>query len=134
MSKDETNRTGLLVMGWDYCHLALRQRGTQFELVQAVCKDAEQGSAETTTLPPTRVVPTGNTTNTECRVWLRVRVDAGGLCHFSYSPDGKKYVETGQPFLAREGKWIGARIGLCSVTREGTERGWVDCKNFTFTP
>lgn len=136
VSKDEANRSGLLIMGWDYCLYGLRQRGEQFELFQTVCHDAEQGSAETTavlaTLKPTRVVPTGNTTNTECRVWLRIRVAAGGLCHFSYSLDGKKYIEKGQPFQAREGKWVGARIGLCSVTLDGTQRGWVDCHAFRF--
>lgn len=134
VSKDEANRSGLLVMGWDYCHYALRQRGEQFELVQTTCHDAEQGSAEQTTvlttLKPTRVAPTGNTTNTELRVWLRVRCDVGGLCHFSYSLDGKKYIEKGQPFQAREGKWVGARVGLCSTTREGTPLGWVDCHSF----
>jgi hypothetical protein len=136
VSKDEANRSGLLIMGWDYCLYGLRQRGEQFELFQTVCHDAEQGRAETTavlaTLKPTRVVPTGNTTNTECQVWLRVRVAAGGLCHFSYSLDGKKYIEKGQPFQAREGKWVGARIGLCSVTLDGTQRGWVDCHAFRF--
>ncbi|MCR4612542.1 MAG: glycoside hydrolase 43 family protein [Bacteroidaceae bacterium] len=138
VSKDEANRSGLLVMGWDYCHLALQQRGQQFELVQTVCHDAEQGGQEqttvVTTLRPDRVVPTGNTTNVERTVWLRVRCEAGGLCHFSYSLDGRKYHSAGQPFQAREGKWIGARIGLCSVTREGTELGWTDCHEFTLEP
>jgi len=131
VAKDEANRSGLLVMGWDYCHYALRLRGDVFELVQVCCRDAEQGNPETTTvlttLRPTRIAPTGNTTNTECHLWMRVRCEAGGLCHFAYSLDGKKYIDSGQPFQAREGKWIGARVGLCSVTREGTQRGWVDC-------
>ena len=33
-------------------------------------------------------------------------------CQFSYSTDGKEFKTIGRPFDAREGTWIGARIGL----------------------
>jgi len=33
------------------------------------------------------------------------------MCNFSYSLDGKKYESLGVPFQAREGQWIGAKVG-----------------------
>ena len=34
------------------------------------------------------------------------------------------------PFTARQGKWIGAKVGLFSTTPYGNERGWVDADWF----
>ena len=50
----------------------------------------------------------------------------GAYCRFSYSLDGKKFTEAGTLFKARQGKWIGAKVGMFSVTPHGKERGWVD--------
>jgi hypothetical protein len=44
----------------------------------------------------------------------------------SYSTDGKRYNQAGQPFQAREGKWIGAKYGVFSIAPDKTSRGWVD--------
>ena len=45
-------------------------------------------------------------------VYLRVAVRAGAKCQFSYSPDGQVFQPIGPVFQAREGKWIGAKMGL----------------------
>lgn len=42
------------------------------------------------------------------------------------TPDGKKFTEAGTLFKARQGKWIGAKVGMFSVTPHGKERGWLD--------
>jgi hypothetical protein len=39
------------------------------------------------------------------KIFLRVRVSKGAICNLSFSEDG------GESFVAREGRWIGARIG-----------------------
>ena len=44
-------------------------------------------------------------------VYLRLKVQAGAKCTFSYSLDNKKYIALGNDFVAKEGKWIGAKIG-----------------------
>ena len=54
----------------------------------------------------------------------------GGICYFSYSLDGRKYTSAGVPFTARQGKWIGAKVGLFSTAPYGKERGWVDADWF----
>lgn len=54
-------------------------------------------------------------------------------CTFSYSLDGKKYTACGKPFTAREGHWIGARVGFFSIMPEGKNRGWLDIDWFRLT-
>ena len=44
--------------------------------------------------------------------YLRVKVTAGAMCSFGYSIDGKAFTNVGVPFKAREGRWIGAKIGF----------------------
>ncbi len=39
----------------------------------------------------------------------------GGLCQFAYSLDGADYLPIGPPFQAREGRWMGAKVGLTVV-------------------
>jgi hypothetical protein len=41
-----------------------------------------------------------------------VKVDKGAICHFSFSTDGAKFTSLGVPFKAREGRWIGAKVGM----------------------
>ena len=45
---------------------------------------------------------------------------------FAYSLDGKKYTTVGESFTARQGKWIGAKVGLFCVTPNEGNRGWAD--------
>ena len=68
--------------------------------------------------------------NYERDIYLQVKIEKGGICHFYYSLDGKKYKAIGIPFTARQGKWIGAKVGLFSTTPYGKEREWVDADWF----
>ena len=68
--------------------------------------------------------------NYEIDIYLRVKVEAGGKCSFYYSTDGKRFHNVGDTFIARQGKWIGAKVGLFSVAPYGKERGWVDADWF----
>ena len=43
---------------------------------------------------------------------VRVKVSPDSKCQFSYSTDGKKFKNLGKEFIAREGKWIGAKVGF----------------------
>ena len=59
---------------------------------------------------------------------------ANGKCRFAYSLDGKKFKNAGEEFKMREGKWIGAKIGLVCVEPDGnTDRGWVEADWFRIT-
>lgn len=129
-AKDDGELSGLIIMGWDYSWIGVEKQGEKFLLKQAVCKDAEQGNLEQVStlavLEPSRKFEAGLFPNYEREIYIRVHVDKGAYCRFSYSLDGKKFTEAGTLFKARQGKWIGAKVGMFSVTPHGKERGWVD--------
>lgn len=129
-AKDDGQLSGLIIMGWDYSWIGVEKQGEKFLLKQAVCKDAEQGNLEQVStlavLEPSRKFEAGLFPNYEREIYIRVRVGKEAYCRFSYSLDGKKFTEAGTLFKARQGKWIGAKVGMFSVTPHGKERGWVD--------
>lgn len=136
-AKADGQQSGFIVMGWDYGYLAAVKKGEDFVLRQVICKDAEQGGPEETeyvaTLPATRIYGAGLRANYELDIYMRVEVSKGGICRFSYSTDGKRYTRTDITFTAREGKWIGAKVGLFSTAPHDKQRGWVDADWFRIT-
>lgn len=96
-------KLGLLVMGLDYSYIAVSNRAGKLFITHATAKDADKGNAETENLS----VPLSVND-----LYLRVRVDKNAICTFSFSEDGIKYSLIGTPFKAREGRWIGAKVGL----------------------
>ena len=129
-AKADGQLSGLIIMGWDYSWIGVEKQEEKFLLKQAVCKDAEQGNLEQVStlavLEPSRKFEAGLFPNYEREIYIRVHVGKGAYCRFSYSLDGKKFTEAGTLFKARQGKWIGAKVGMFSVTPHGKERGWVD--------
>lgn len=129
-AKNDGQLSGLIIMGWDYSWIGVEKQGEKFLLKQAVCKDAELGNLEQVStlavLEPSRKFEAGLFPNYEREIYIRVHVGKEAYCRFSYSLDGKKFTEAGTLFKARQGKWIGAKMGMFSVTPHGKERGWVD--------
>lgn len=129
-AKDDGQLSGIIIMGWDYSWLGVEKQGEKFLLKQAVCKDAEQGSPEQVTtlaiLNPSHKFEAGLYPNYERDIYLKIEVTKEAVCRFSYSVDGKKFTDVGTTFKARQGKWIGAKMGMFSVTPHGKERGWLD--------
>ena len=129
-AKDDGQMSGLIVMGWDYAFLGVEKSGEGFILKYVQCKDAEQKTPEKTSvvgmLDKCRTFEAGLYPNYEIDIYLRVKVEAGGKCSFYYSTDGKRFHNVGDTFIARQGKWIGAKVGLFSVAPYGKGRGWVD--------
>ncbi len=133
-AKEDGQQSGLIVMGLDYGYIGVEKEGDHFILKQVVCKNAEQRAPETVTrlaeLPASRQYGAGLQDNYEREIYLQVKVSKGGVCHFGYSLEGKEYKPAGIPFTARQGKWIGAKVGLFSTTPYGKDRGWVDADWF----
>lgn len=96
--------TGLLMMGRDYAHLSIRQENGGLVLQAKKCIKAESGAAEQLMAKPIALPRQA--------VYLRVTAGEGGVCTFSYSLDNEKFQTVGTSFQAREGKWIGAKIGI----------------------
>lgn len=95
-------RTGLVIMGLDYGLLAFEAKKEGFTLSQIECLRADKDGVEKVNASVEIVNPT---------IYLQVKVNAKAQCEFSYSIDGKKYTKLGNIFQAKEGKWIGAKIG-----------------------
>lgn len=99
-------QTGLVIMGLDYSYLKVKQSEGKLYISQVVCKDADKKGVETESAP---VALKNNT------FYLQVKVTPGGKCDFSFSEDGEKYTGVGRVFTAREGKWIGAKLGFLAL-------------------
>ncbi len=130
-AKVDGDKSGVVVMGRDYCSLSVDFDGKEFTLRQAVCKDAEKGKAEVVKdicQLKSRPYGEGGKKNYETSLSIIVKCEKGALCRFSYSTDGKKYTPIADTFQAREGKWIGAKYGIFSIAPNGKTKGWIDMK------
>ena len=117
--KLENERTGLIVMGQSYANLVLKSGKENINLVYGICKKAHEGNPETEKMIAS--VSAGTP------VYLRVVVTAGAKCQFSYSLDGQKYTQVGEPFQAEVGRWIGAKMGIfCTRTTQTNDSGYAD--------
>ena len=141
ISKYKGERTGLVVMGLDYAGLILENTDKGLILSQVECPKAEKGTPEQVNASVPLTDPT---------VYLRVKFSCddqkiaeseGGhdlvvMCDFSYSLNGKSFKKLGNPFQAKEGKWIGAKIGtFCTRPAIKTnDGGWADIDWFRITP
>ncbi|MBC2605864.1 glycoside hydrolase family 43 protein [Pelagicoccus albus] len=99
--------SGLLVMGMDYALLSINRKSDgSYELALSTCHDARRQNQERVVAKQPIPTPHG---------FLRVDVEDGGICQFSFSNDGEQYAEIGEPFQAVEGRWIGAKVGLVAI-------------------
>ena len=99
----EGEKFGLVVMGIDYSYIGVTNKNGKLYLSQSTAKDADKRSLETETAP----VELKNGS-----FYLRVKVSENAMCSFSFSADGKNFQNVGEIFKAREGRWIGAKVGL----------------------
>lgn len=115
--KLENEKAGLAIMGLAYANIVLKSRKDGLYLVHAICKEADKGKPETETL----ITKAANT------IYLRVQVNAGAQCQFSYSTDGVSFSNAGEVFTAKPGKWIGAKFGIfCTRQTQSNDAGFAD--------
>ena len=105
----EGEKFGMIVMGLDYAYAGVSFKDGKFYVAHSNARDADKKSAEYDNVPYLL---------TSRDFYLRVKVSAGAMCVFSFSVDGKTFTNVGVPFKAREGRWIGAKIGFF-FTRAG---------------
>lgn len=134
------DKTGLIVMGWDYAYIALIKTANGYSLEYKICMDAEQKTEERliseTELKQIKINEKYNYKMPipDAEIYLRVKITEDATCSFSYSTDGKKYTVLPETFKARQGKWIGAKTGLFIMNaKEKTQRSWVDADWFRIT-
>lgn len=111
--KTPGEKSGLLIMGLDYAYLAVQRTKDGVELVQAHAGNADKGTREEQAKP---VLLTNQPVHLRVTIRNPQKHEARG--QFSYSLDGKTFRNIGEPFMAREGKWVGATVGLFAVAPE----------------
>ncbi|WP_133272426.1 glycoside hydrolase family 43 protein [Hymenobacter radiodurans] len=116
----EGEQAGLIMMGMDYAHLSVTNQNGRLSLAPVVCQNADKLAPEKATAPPVEV-PANKP------IYLRVAVRDGAKCQFSYSLDGQQFQPIGTEFQAREGRWIGAKVGLfCTRASKTNDAGSAD--------
>lgn len=127
-------KAGLVILGLDYSTLSIEKSDGGYRVVRTLCAKADKGSTEETiasaqiTGPPVFLKISVRPEN-EREVIPRV------LCSFSYSVDGKRFTEIGKEFVAREGQWVGAKIGLMATAATGaSKKGFAEFDWFRIEP
>ncbi len=106
----EGEEAGLVVMGRDYAVLTVSPGADGVRLSLRVCPEADASGTETEA--SARPVGAGP-------IELRVEVTEGAICRFSARAGGGVFRPIGDPFPAREGMWIGAKIGVVARASHG---------------
>ena len=115
LSTIKVNSTlGLIVFGLDYAYVGIQKNNTgKYEIKVNQCLNADKGTKEE---GKSSIIIVKSS-----EIHLGVKVESSyangaqvpsAICQFMYSLDGQKYIEIGEKFIAREGKWVGAKTGL----------------------
>jgi beta-xylosidase len=103
----DDEKTGLLIMGLDYSYLKVQQLNKELTISQVICNNADKNGLER----ESEAVKLKNNT-----FYLQVKVSKNGICKFFYSNDGENFIRIGNDFKAKEGKWIGSKIGFLALS------------------
>ncbi len=141
IGKYKGEKTGLVVMGLDYAALTVENTEGGLKLSQVECLKADKGNTEKQNAS---VDLKKNT------FYLRADISTDGSkisksegghdlvvkCQFYYSTDNKKFEKLGNEFQVKEGKWIGAKVGVfCTRPNIKTnDGGWADVDWFRIEP
>ncbi len=104
------SRAGLLMMGADYSYIAAQRTAEGVRVIRGTATAAERGTPES-------LVPGASLTGRV--LFLRITVREGARCDFAFSRDGRDFQPLGEEFVARDGRWIGAKVGLFASRRGG---------------
>jgi beta-xylosidase len=105
----DNEESGLVIMGLDYCFLSIKQIQGKLFLSQMICKNADKKALEK------EIDSVELKSNT---IYLKVKAIENGVCSFSFSENELDFKNIGIPFQAKEGKWIGAKLGFVAL-RDG---------------
>ena len=133
IEKYKGEKTGLVVMGLDYAALTVENTESGLKLSQVECKKADKGNTEK---------ENASVSLKKNIFYLRADISTDGSkisksegghdlvvkCQFYYSTDNKKFEKLGNEFQVKEGKWIGAKVGVfCTRPNIKTnDGGWAD--------
>lgn len=104
-------KAGLVIMGLDYATISLTSTNQGYRLDFSICENAMEST-------PEEIRQSVNIAKAD--IWFCVDVHNGGICRFKYSENGIDFKEIGQPFQSKEGRWIGAKVGIYATSTQET--------------
>jgi beta-xylosidase len=104
--QNTVEKAGLIIMGESYSFIAISKSGNKYVLAQYLGDNNICGGSA-------RVVKQVMIDSNN--VYLRVAISQNASCSFFYSIDGKGFLPLGSDFTAKQGKWIGAKIGVFCI-------------------
>ncbi len=111
-------RVGFVMMGSSYAYLSVVKKSDGLFLTYNECNNADKGKPENETI--ITPVKTGN-------IYFKLSVDTGATCSFSYSLDGVSFLGIDKKFIAKPGRWIGAKFGFfCTREVKTNDGGFAD--------
>jgi beta-xylosidase len=99
-------RSGMIVVGGAYSLLAVVKKADGIYLTNSAVESASDSKLQDST------------------VYMRLSVvGPSAQCKFSYSIDGRNFIQAGSAFTATKIKWIGAKFGLFASKPYGSDTG-----------
>ncbi|HMJ45952.1 MAG TPA: hypothetical protein VK498_01395, partial [Ferruginibacter sp.] len=122
----ENERFGLIVFGADYAYISIKKKADGNYITFNECLKGDKQSAEMETQVERFL---------GISVFLKVSVHSAAVCAFSYSENGKEFKAIGKSFIAKPGRWVGAKVGMfCSRVNNTNDAGFADIDWFRIEP
>lgn len=121
---EKDSRCGLIIFGKDYFTLNIEKTKDNYKIIETECLNADKNEKE-------KIIEEKNFNNRI--IYLKVDIKLSekenipiAQGSFSYSIDGKTYKIIGKSFIAKEGVWVGSKIGIFHVSKYQFRKSYVD--------
>jgi beta-xylosidase len=112
------DRFGLTLFGLDYAFISVVKKEDGNYISYNTCLTADKNTKE-----KEQLIKRSNAKD----LYLRITISAGAVCSFGFSEDGNAYEKIPGTFMAKPGKWVGAKFGLFATsTRVTNDAGFAD--------
>ena len=112
--KTDKERFGFVLLGLDYAAISVVKMGDDNFLILSKCEKADKGN-----LPEETIIAKV----TDSSLMFSIEVDPGGKYKFSYVDGDKERVNIPHEFIAKPGKWVGAKLGMFYTRKVVTNDG-----------
>jgi beta-xylosidase len=127
------DRAGLVVAGMVLGALQVRNDGSGLKITRTTLHSARPHGLKGDPVTRPEVEEAAASVSGK-KVFLRLKVEPGGMCMLGYSADGEKFSDLGPAFKVVNDLWIGAKVGLfCEAAGGKSSGGYADVDWFRFS-
>jgi beta-xylosidase len=111
-------RFGFVMLGESYACISIVNRKDGLYIV---CSENATASSHGIETEKTAFPVTGN------EFYFDIKVDKGGICHFSFAGKDEKFISIPGAFTMKPGRWVGAKLGIFMLsTNKTNDAGFTD--------